>query len=58
MDHSKLVFQVGNVVAKQPVDENNKAATSKTSHEVGRLKFIVNNNEERGISESLLQLRH
>lgn len=54
MDHSKLVFQVGNVVAKQPVDENNKAATSKTSHEVGRLKFIVNNNEERGISESLL----
>lgn len=51
MDHSKLVFQVGNVVAKQPVDENNKAATSKSSYE---LKFTVNNNEERGISVSLL----
>lgn len=30
-DHSKLVFQVGNVVAKQPVDEDNKALTSKSS---------------------------
>lgn len=29
--HSNLVFQVGNAVAKQPVDENNNALTSKTS---------------------------
>lgn len=31
MHHGKLVFQVGNAVAKQPVDENNKPLTSKTS---------------------------
>lgn len=29
-DQSKLVFHAGNVVAKQPVDEDNKALTSKT----------------------------
>lgn len=44
-------FQVGNAVAKQPVDENNKALTSKTA-----LKFIVNN-EVRGISVLLLHSR-
>lgn len=43
--HSKLVIQVGNAVAKQPVAENNNVVTSKTS-EV--------HNEVRGISVSLL----